>query len=331
MKTINAAILGAGGMGLRHGKNLKEIDCVNIISVCDTDASRVKKHADELGTKAYTDFDEMLNQEQLDVLYICLPPFAHSGQFEKAARKGINIFIEKPIALDTKRGQSMVQAAQEAGIKTHVGFHMRYGTAVQKLKEMIDSGKAGRPVLFNGRYQCNSLHSTWWRDVDKCGGQIFEQAIHIYDMCRFMFGNPAAISGLMGNVCHAAVPGYTVEDVSATITSFSTGAIASITATNCGVPGRWDGYFDIFYENVSVFFKNQEEAEFHYIKDGSETVEMFSETSNPYLMADEDFIDIIKNDKECSVSIEEGLKSLYYVESAVTSAKLNGKKVIVGK
>jgi len=329
MKVINAAILGAGGMGKVHGNNLSKIEGVKVVSVCDFDLTRAKALSDLLGAKAYDNLDDMLAGEPIEVLYICLPPFAHDGQFEKAAGKGMNIFIEKPIAITSKRGESMVEAACKAGIKTQVGFHMRYGSAVGKLRKMIANGEAGRPVLFNGRYQCNSLHSPWWIDVNKCGGQIFEQAIHVYDMCRYMFGNPKAVAGFMGNTCHAVVPGYTVEDVSASVSGFTTGATAAITATNCAVPGRWDAIFDVVFENVSVFFQNPDEAEFHYMENGSQRVESFNEPSNQMLLEDIDFIDIVRNDRVCVCPVEEGLRSLYYVEAVVTSAKLDGKKILV--
>lgn len=329
MQTLKAGILGAGGMGKIHGKNLSGIDGVQVTAVCDADAAKAESLADLFGAKAYGSFDEMLADERLDLLYICLPPFAHSGQFEAAARRGIHIFIEKPIAISSRRGELMAEAARKAGIKTQVGFHMRYGSAVKRLRELVRSGETGRPVLFNGRYLCNSLHTPWWIDVNQCGGQIFEQAIHVYDLCRFLFGAPKSVTGLMGNVCHAAVPGYTVEDVSASVTGFPTGAVASITATNCAVPGRWDAPFDLTYEKVSAFFKDPDEAEFHFISGGGEKIELFHQPTDQKLLEDLDFIDVIRNGKPCPCPIEEGLRSLYYVEAVVTSAKLDGKKVLV--
>lgn len=151
MKRVKVGVLGAGSMGEVHVKNLIQIPGAEIKAICDVSRPRAEALSRLCKAKVYTDFNEMLEKEELEVLYILLPPFAQNGQFEQAAEKGIHIFIEKPIAIASDRGKSMVDAARKAKIKSHVGFHMRYGTAIQKLKEMIDDGSAGRPVLFNGR------------------------------------------------------------------------------------------------------------------------------------------------------------------------------------
>ena len=329
MEKIKVGILGAGNMGEVHVKNLIQIPEAKITAICDRNRFKAEALSWLCDANVYTDFTEMLEKENIDVLYILLPPFAQNGQFEQAAEKGIHIFIEKPIAITSERGKSMVDAARKAGIKSQVGFHMRYGTAIRKLKEMIDNGTAGRPVLFNGRYQCNSLHVDWWRDVNLCGGQIFEQAIHVYDICRYMFGHPKAVASFMGNVCHADVPGYTVEDVSASISTFTTGAQAAITANNCSIPDRWDALFDMIFENVSVFFKSQDEAEFHFLENGGERVEHFCEIIDHKLEEDKDFIHRVKENLPSFCPVDEGLRSLLYVEASLFSAKMDGQKTRV--
>lgn len=329
MDKVKTGVLGAGSMGAVHVGNLRKIPQVQLQAVCDSVLARAQELCRGTEARAYGDFDEMLEKEELDVLYILLPPFAQNGQFEKAAARGIHIFIEKPIAITSARGKSMVDAARRAGIKTQVGFHMRYGSAIQKLKAMIDQGTAGRPVLFNGRYQCNSLHMDWWRDVNCCGGQIFEQAIHVYDICRYMFGHPKAVASFMGNVCHADVPGYTVEDVSASISTFTTGAQAAITANNCCVPERWDALFDMIFQNVSVFFKSEDEAEFHYLENDTERIEYFHRPTDHKLEEDKDFIRRVREDLPSFCPVDEGLRSLLFVEASLFSAKMDGKKMRV--
>lgn len=329
MDKVRIGILGAGSMGSVHADHLSKIEDCRITAVCDLSMDRAKQLADKVSAHAYADFDEMLEKETLEVLYILLPPFAQNGQFEKAAEKGIHIFIEKPIAITSERGKSMVDAARKANIKTQVGFHMRYGSAIQKLKKMQEEDLAGRPVLFNGRYQCNSLHVPWWKDVNLCGGQIFEQAIHVYDICRYIYGHPKAVASFMGNVCHGEIPGYTVEDVSASVSTFTTGAQASITANNCSVPNRWDALFDMTFQKVSVFFKSPDEAEFHFIEKDGERIEYFNEPVDHKFVEDQDFIRRVRDDLPDFCPVEEGLRSLLFVEASLFSAKMDGQKMRV--
>ena len=190
--SVKAAILGAGNMGKGHAKRLLESGA-QISCVCDKSRAAREAFCEEIpqeNIQEYDDFDKMLDEGDFDVLFICLPPFAQDHQFERAAERGKHIFIEKPIALNTETGKRMVESAAKSGIITRVGFHMRQGAAVKKMKELIASGEAGRPVLFHGHYSCNSLHTPWWINVDLCGGQIYEQAIHVYDLCRYLMGEP---------------------------------------------------------------------------------------------------------------------------------------------
>lgn len=328
---IKAAILGAGYMGIGHAKRLKETG-VQIQCICDTSTKARALFMEELkddSVKEYADFDEMLLRETFEVLFICLPPFAQDGQFEKAAEKGIHIFIEKPIALDSETGKRMTEAAKKHHIITQVGFHMRQGAAVKKLKEMILSERAGRPVLFHGNFACNSLHSPWWRNRDLCGGQVFEQAIHIYDMCRNLMGDPCHVTGLMGNLCHSGVNGYTIEDVSVSISGFINGALASITADNCEIPGGSSTDFKVVYEHVTADFTDHNHAVFSYTSEQPVRTETIVSDQDPYMEEVKEFIACVENGRDTACNITEGYKSLCYVEKVVESARLSGAKMLI--
>nr|WP_317427642.1 Gfo/Idh/MocA family oxidoreductase [uncultured Blautia sp.] len=328
---VKVAILGAGNMGKSHARRLKDAGA-EVLCVCDKNPEARAKFLEEVqdeGIRAYSDFDEMLEKEEVQALFICIPPFAQDKQFEKAAAKGIHVFIEKPIALTTEVGKRMVHAAEENHIITHVGFHMRQGVAVKKLKQMLIEGKTGKPVLFHGHYSCNSLHTPWWIQVDLCGGQIFEQAIHVYDMCRHLMGNPKYAVGIMNNLCHNDVYGYSVEDVSASVAGFTNGAIASITANNCEIPGLWIGRFKAVYEKLTVDFTDHNHAVFTYTGEVPVRVERVESEEDPYVDEVEEFLACIQEGKDSSCNIQEGYKSLCYVEKVVESAKMDGMKVPV--
>lgn len=331
--SVKIAILGAGNMGRGHGHRL-EAAGARIAAVCDRSEQARKAFLEEMEEKnirEYADFDEMLEQEDFDGLFICLPPFAQDGQFEKAARKGKHIFIEKPIALNTETGKRMVKAARDNGIITRVGFHMRQGGAVKKLKQLIEEGRTGRPVLFYGHYSCNSLHTPWWIQVDLCGGQIFEQAIHLYDMCRNLLGEPKFTCGIMNNLCHGGNARYTVEDVSASVSGFTNGAVASITANNCEIPGQWNGIFRAVYEHVTVDFEDHNHAVLTWTDGENPRSEVISSDMDPYEDEVREFISCIEKGEDTSCNITEGYKSLCFVEAVVASANMDGQKIPVKK
>ncbi len=322
---LNVGILGFGFMGQTHYRSLSKMKDVKVLAICDNIKS-CKDISDNINI--YTDFDTMLDREALDALFICLPPFAHNGEFVKAANKGIHVFIEKPIALNTAIGKEMVDAANANGIISQTGFHFRVGCAVEKLKTLIDSGKTGKCCMFIGHYSCNALHSSWWRDINKSGGQILEQAIHLYDMVSYLFGSPIAVSGIKKNICHTEVENYTAEDNSAAWIEYKNGAIGIIASSNTSIPGKWDAPFRVICENVVVDFTDPNNAIFTYTKDGY-TEEVHS-ISNLYEKEVEQFIGAIKkrNTRTCN-SIVDGFNSLKLVESVTASAEKKGGKVII--
>lgn len=330
---LKVAVLGAGNMGKCHAGNLIKLG-IEITAVCDMNENARKTFKESLKLESvaeYSKIDDMIENSPFDMLYICLPPFAQQGQFQKAAKAGKHIFIEKPIALTTEEGRKMVQAAKDADVITQVGFHMRRGAAVIKLKELIDNSVVGRPVLFNGQYECNALHTPWWRDVNLSGGQIFEQAIHIYDICRYLMGEPVVVTGMMGNLCHSHTPNYTVEDVSASSAYFDNGVISVISATNCAIPGLWKEKFTAVFEKVTVFFENPNKARFAFIDGETVRYEEVDTDTDMKFDEDRDFVKAVRNNKKTNCSIDEGFHSLCYVESVVKSAKIGGCKVEVPK
>lgn len=324
--TLKAAILGAGGMGISHAKRLLQLG-VTVTCVCDSKQESIDNFLKEYTQplQSFLDYDRMLTQGDFDMLLICLPPFAQDSQFEKAAKLGKHIFIEKPIALTTEIGKRMVESATDNDIISSVGFHMRKGGAVTKFIEYVQSGKAGKPVLFNGQYECNSLHNSWWTNVELSGGQIVEQAIHLYDMCRHVMGIPTTVHGLLNNICHTHIENYTVEDVSASITSFANGAVAALTATNCAIPGEWMGRFTIVCEHITACFSDCNHAKFVYTNLDTPRSEELSYDTDPYYEELLEFITCIQENKKTTCGIEEGYKSLCYVKTVVKSAHSNGE------
>lgn len=328
---IRIAVLGAGGMGRKHTLRLKELGA-QVVAVCDKSPEGIRAYKETVGDAEiheYVEFDKMLQEENFEALYICLPPFAHEGQFEKAAEAKKHIFIEKPIALNTRTGKRMAEAADRAGIITCVGFHMRQSEPVKQLKKMIENNEAGNIVLFQGQYSCNSLHSPWWRRVELCGGQIFEQAIHLYDMSRYLLGEPEYVAGIMANICHKHIPDYTVEDVSASFACMKNGAVSSITANNCEVPGKWIGKFKVVCENVTAEFSDFDRAVFTYNKNGETVTKEIDDTGiDALLLEDKMFLESIAAGHDTKCNITEGYKSLCYVENVVKSAENKGGKII---
>ncbi len=327
MKKLNLGIVGLGGMGRNHTNCLKQIDEVAITAICDINKEVADKFKTEmeLDCNVYDNFDAMLDGESFDAIYFCMPPFAHNGEVIKAAEKGINVFLEKPIALTTGTATPIVEAIEQSGVVSQVGHQMRFRQSIQKLYAMIADGTAGKPTIFQGRFWCNiGEGSAWWCKKAKSGGQILEQTVHIYDLVLSLFGDVKNATGAMSNITYKDNPNYEVEDTAAGLITFENGAIATVTGSNSSVPIHFFGDFQIGFENVSLEYKSSgqhwvkaDEATLYY---GDDKVETFIEDEDVYLLETQDFINAIKNGKQAQIPAKDGLKSIKVIEDIVASA-----------
>jgi predicted dehydrogenase len=252
---IRFGIIGTGFMAGQHAKNLKNIEGVEVSAVAGLTHGDAAAFIAQQGLAAARPFAggaSLVAEAALDALVVCMPPFAHQGEVEAAAARGLHVFLEKPIAIDSQHARAMVEAIERAGVVSQVGFMMRFGKAARFLKEKLDSGEAGRPTLFTGRFWVNMDGSPWWRDHKRSGGQVFEQIIHLYDLARAFCGDVADASGHLANLLHTQQPDYSIEDTSAGLLRFKNGTLGVITGSNCAVPMHFIADYRVVCEHGTL-------------------------------------------------------------------------------
>lgn len=324
---IRVAMLGMGGMGYTHADQLRKMGDVEIVAMCSTSNNAQRyNESRSMTVPVYHDFDQMLDEVAIDALYVNIPPYAHCGQIEKAAAKKIAIFTEKPLALTVERSESIAKAVAESGVKSMMGYHMRFGGAVQHVKKLMDEGLTGRPTLYSAAYECNSLHTPWWIRKELCGGQVFEQVIHLYDMGYYLLGAVDSVAGFIANLCHGDVENYTVEDTSAVTLRFKSGALGSITGSNCAIPDRWSGGFKVIFQNCAAQFADQNNVKITWTN-GTVREETLSFDTDVRWAENRYFIDMLKGDAPEFASIAEGLDGVRIVDGAVRSSEAGGMPI----
>ncbi len=326
MQKIKVGFIGCGGIGQRHLRNIDKIPEVEVVATCDINKEAAERVALSHHCPTFTDYHEMIRKIKLDAVIITIPPFAHSDEVQLAAKKNIHIFIEKPIALNMDLASEMVEAVEKYKVKSQVGFMWRFSPVIEELKKMIDSGRAGQLGLFIAEYYCNSLHTRWWREKKKSGGQLTEQAIHFVDLARYLFGEAESVASMMNNIFHRELENYTSEDIGSTIIKFKNGAIASINASNGAIPGQWLAPCHIVTQNITVDFDSLEipasRAIFYYT--GEELVKKTVESDKDFYLAElADFVNAIKTDNKTRIPMIEGAKALEITLAANESAEIS--------
>jgi len=327
---LRIGFLGCGGFAHRHAQNLQTLAAeVEMVAFCNRTLAKAADFADKYSQGQAAIFSHhrpMLEQVAMDALVISLPPYAHTDEVELAAQRGVHLFIEKPIALSSQDGWRMVAAAEKAGIQTQVGFHLRFGAAVERLKSLIDSGQAGQLGLMSARFFCNSLHTPWWQDRERSGGQMVEQVIHLVDLMRYLMGDPLTVYSLQENLFHQQQPDYTVEDVSATVYGFPNGGIGVIYASNGAIPNRWVSDYQLVTQHITAEFASANQAAFVFTTDSDRPPERIDADQDMYLQEMQDFLQAIRGDGQTRTPLREGAKSLDMALAAVRSAEA-GKEI----
>lgn len=323
---VRIGILGCGLISGAHIRAVDKIDDASIVAVCDMDRSRAESTASKLAesgplVKVFDDYRQMLDSANLDAMIVCLPPFGHGSEVHDAAAAGVNLLVEKPIALTSEHAFSMAEAAEKAGIVTHVGYMMRYSPAINKIADLISDGTAGKPTLFQATYACNALHAPWWREREKSGGQIFEQAIHLYDLSMFYLGTPKTVAGVMANLCHTDVERYTVEDTSTAAIQFESGAVASMTATNCAIPGQWNHTFTLFCERLQATLVNGKKLTLVYTGGDKVRTEEHTYEDDVFLAEDTVFVQAVRDGGGATVPLRVGAEGVQLVEAVTRAAE----------
>lgn len=307
--STRVGFIGSGGIARSHTKALSALGGVEFVAFCDLVEDRARSYSDEYGGKPYTDFRRMLDAEKMDAVYICLPPFAHTDEVELAAEKGIDIFIQKPIALDMDLANRMVRAVENAGVRSQVGYQLRFGMGVQRAKALLEEGELGQVTLALGKYVCNFLGGSWWRDPAKSGGQIVEQSTHAVDLMRYLCGDIGRVCSEMDVRYWTEVEDLGIEDVSATSLRFTSGAVGSMIATTGGYLSKWIVDLSIFTKKAALDIPDPNSLRITWGADGGRE-EYHSESTDMSLAEARHFIGAVRDGGDTITPISEGAKTL---------------------
>lgn len=223
------AVIGCGGIGSYHLEHFLKYNDVQLAGFCDVLPERAQALAQKAGSTTYTSYQKMYDEVQPDMVFICVPPTAHGAIELETIRRGIHMFVEKPVALDLALARRISDAARKAGIITASGFQCRYSNLVEPTLKFTKEHE----IVFIECARIGGLPGVaWWRKRATSGGQLVEQTIHQLDMIRYAFGEPETVFtlGTKGFITDAV--DYDTEDLTVTAVKFTSGALATI-STGC--------------------------------------------------------------------------------------------------
>lgn len=196
---VKVAVVGLGGMGGTHFYayvEAPESAGVEVVAACDVRPEILEKKIGDRNIRRYTDFDQMLKNEKVDIIDICTPSYLHADMAVKALNAGFNVLCEKPMALDTESAQMVKDAAEKSGKLFMVAHVVRFMDNYKYLKNIIESEKYGKLLRLDmKRISAVPTWSweDWMLDEKKSGLTPFDLSIHDVDFMQYLFGDPKDI------------------------------------------------------------------------------------------------------------------------------------------
>lgn len=321
MAETRIGFIGAGGIAGRHFGVLQGFPDVKIVALSDPVQERASGLAEQAGANSYRDFRQMLDNEQLDALYICVPPFAHGDPELAAIERGLPFFVEKPLSVGRDSAEEIGRAVTQKGLVTGVGYHWRYLTTTERAQELLAKNPA-RMAL--GYWLDQTPPPAWWRKEDQSGGQMVEQTTHIFDLARVLVGEVDEVFAVGSTTQRAAFPDLDVCDVSIATLKFKSGAVGSMAST-CLLNWPHRVGLHLFGEGIAI-----ELSEHDLMVDTGQGRPVQGAEGDPFVREDRDFIDAVQgkaNKVRCSY--DEALKT-HYVTTAAASSVIEGRPLKPG-
>ena len=336
-RKVRIAIVGCGRISRNHfGSIEKHADNIELAAVCDINPQVLNEHAQKYAVPAYRSMEEMLKSELVDLVALCTPSGMHANQAELAARYGVHVMTEKPMATRWQDGVRMVRACDKANVRLFVVKQNRRNTTLQLLKRAVEEKRFGKIHMVHLNvfwtrpqeyYDQGKWRGTWEFD----GGAFMNQASHYVDLLDWLIGPVDKVQAMM-----STTRDIEVEDTGVMNVRWRNGALGSMSVTMLTYPKNLEGSITILGEKGTVRIggvavNDIQLWQFDEAKDYDQQIESANyETTSVYGFGHplyyKNVIDTLCGDAEPETDGREGLKSLELLIAAYLSAR-DGKTV----
>jgi len=318
---IRIGFVGTGGIAThRHMPALQKIEGVEMVAMCDVAEERAKQAAETFGGQPFTDYRRMFDTVEMDAVYVCLPPFAHEDAELIAAKKGLHLFAEKPVALTMDKALEIMEAVEKAGVLSAVGYGPRNTAGGRQLKQFLaDKTVVLAGMTRYGRVAGGDTH--WWRVMNKSGGALVEQTTHGVDLLLYVLGDVKEVYAQYALRALGDMPNLDVPDAQVVSLVFASGVPAYV-AVSCALnEGGGGSTMEFILRDMRVLYGR---GGLSVVPEGAAELPPLPSVPN----VDEQFVDAIRTGDQSKIgcSYREGVKTLDVTLAANESAA-TGKPV----
>ena len=259
MKKLNIAMIGYGFMGRAHSNAWRQVRSFFDVPyepvlkvICGRNEIEVKRVGEHFGWEEYaTDWESVVNRDDIDVVDICSPGHTHGPIAIAAAKAGKILFCEKPLANSLQEAKEMLKAAQDHGCINMICHNYRRAPAVSLARQLIDAGELGNIYHYRATYLQEWLRNpdfpTRWRlnKAEAGSGALGDLFSHSVDLARYLVGEISELSAMLKTFVTKRPVANTnemsdvdVDDAALALVRFQNGAVGSIEATRYATGAR---------------------------------------------------------------------------------------------
>jgi UDP-N-acetylglucosamine 3-dehydrogenase len=334
MSTLKVAVIGCGSIA-RH-RHLVEYNAhagVEITAVCDIVGERANEMAEKYNARSYTSYEELLANESVDAVSVCLPNALHAPVSIAALNAGCHVLCEKPMATSREEANEMIEAAEKNNKKLMIAHNQRFVSSHVKARKLIESGEVGKIYSFRTAFghggpegwSVDGKESWFFKKDEAFIGAMGDLGVHKADLLRYLLGEEFV--EVAGFVETSAKEGTDVDDNAVCVLKTESGTIGTL-AASWSYTAKEDNSTIIYGENailrleddpdysLVVQYKNGEIVKYELGQiqsndDGGQ--------KNTHVI--ENFVQSIVDDTVPPISGEEGKKSLEVILAALESSE----------
>ena len=237
---VKYGIIGTGAIAAMHAEALQNSKNAELVAVFDQVTERAKSFAEKYNVRAIDNFEDFLNDKDIEAVTIATPTGVHSKVAVPAALAGKHLLCEKPLDTTVEKVDEIIAACDKTGVLMMSVFQSRFVKNVNLIKKAIDAGRFGKIVLVSCQckwfrtqeyYDSATWRGTWALDG---GGALMNQSIHTIDLLQYLNGDVEEVSAMTATLSHT---GIEVEDNAVAILKYKNGALGTIEGSTSCAPG----------------------------------------------------------------------------------------------
>ncbi|WP_449355139.1 Gfo/Idh/MocA family protein [Virgibacillus natechei] len=337
MSKLRVAVIGCGSIAKnRHLVEYNNNSQVEIVAVCDIVEERAREAAELYQAKAYTEYETLLAEENIDAVSVCLPNYLHAPVSVGALNAGCHVLCEKPMATSREEADQMIEAARQNNKKLMIGHNQRFVPSHQKAKYLIEQGELGKIYSFRTTFGHGGPESwsadgarSWFFKKDQAFiGAMGDLGVHKADLIRYLLNDE--FTDVAGFIETSAKENANVDDNAVLILKSENGIVGTL-AASWAYTAKEDNSTVIYGENATLRmedhsnyslvaqYKNGEVV--NYELGGIQSNDEGGQTNTHVI---DHFVESIVHDTDPLINGEEGKKSLEVILAAIESTKKEG-------